>query len=71
LSNWRSSLNYDLPNLGSAKGLLPYFRPQTLASVAVMKIGNILHAEKSGSVETVNLGEGETPMVATVILELK
>ena len=44
---------------------------QPLATVEAMKMENILRAEKSGTVATVNFGEGETLMVDAVILELE
>ena len=44
---------------------------QPLATVEAMKMENILRAEKSGTVATVNFDEGETLMVDAVILELE
>ncbi|MFB0613342.1 acetyl-CoA carboxylase biotin carboxylase subunit [Aurantiacibacter poecillastricola] len=44
---------------------------QPLATVEAMKMENILRAEKSGTVASVNFDEGETLMVDAVILELE
>ena len=44
---------------------------QPLATVEAMKMENILRAEKSGTVATINAQEGETLMVDAVILELE
>ena len=44
---------------------------QPLATVEAMKMENILRAEKSGTVATVNASEGETLVVDAVILELE
>lgn len=44
---------------------------QPLATVEAMKMENILRAEKSGTVATINAHEGETLVVDAVILELE
>jgi propionyl-CoA carboxylase alpha chain len=44
---------------------------QPLATVEAMKMENILRAEKSGTVASVNFGEGQTLVVDAVILELE
>ncbi|MEL1249660.1 acetyl/propionyl/methylcrotonyl-CoA carboxylase subunit alpha [Aurantiacibacter gilvus] len=44
---------------------------QPLATVEAMKMENILRAEKSGTVATINAEEGETLVVDAVILELE
>ncbi|RIV87993.1 acetyl-CoA carboxylase biotin carboxylase subunit [Aurantiacibacter zhengii] len=44
---------------------------QPLATIEAMKMENILRAAKSGTVATVNFGEGETLLVDAVILELE
>ncbi|GGD65231.1 ATP-grasp domain-containing protein [Erythrobacter arachoides] len=44
---------------------------QPLATVEAMKMENILRAEKSGTVATINAAEGETLVVDAVILELE
>ncbi|MWV29270.1 acetyl-CoA carboxylase biotin carboxylase subunit [Aurantiacibacter rhizosphaerae] len=44
---------------------------QPLATVEAMKMENILRAEKSGTVATINFAEGDTLVVDAVILELE
>ena len=44
---------------------------QPLATVEAMKMENILRAEKSGTVASINAAEGETLVVDAVILELE
>ncbi len=44
---------------------------QPLATVEAMKMENILRAEKSGTVASINFDEGQTLMVDAVILELE
>ncbi|WP_340588734.1 acetyl/propionyl/methylcrotonyl-CoA carboxylase subunit alpha [Erythrobacter alti] len=44
---------------------------QPLATVEAMKMENILRAEKTGTVATINADEGETLVVDAVILELE